>query len=166
MKYRIEKLGPYIREVSVKNKDLNVKHLRGVSFHKKFIPSQANIIGTDLSAYKIVRRDQFAYGPVTSRNGDRISIALLEQDECIISTSYTVFEVIDKTQLLPQFLMLWFARAEFDRYARFKSHGSVREIFSWEEMCNVELPIPSLKVQEAIALGEQFIRNMTNAQSR
>ena len=159
MKYKIEKLGPHIREVSIKNKDLKVDKLLGVSFHKMFIPSQANIIGTDLSNYKIVKKDQFAYGPVTSRNGDKISIALLEDDECIISTSYTAFEVLDKSKLLPQYLMLWFSRAEFDRYARFKSHGSVREIFSWGEMCNVELPIPDLKVQKAIALGEYFIGN-------
>ena len=91
-------------------------------------------------------------------NGDKISIALLDSGECIVSTSYTVFEVIDESKLLPQFLMLWFARAEFDRYARFMSHGSVREIFGWEEMCEVELPLPSLEVQRAIAFGESFIR--------
>jgi len=160
MKYKIEKIGAHIREVSAKNSDLRVDRLLGVSFHKRFIPSQANIIGTDLSTYKIVKNRQFAYGPVTSRNGDKISIALLEdQKECIISSSYTVFEIIDTSKLLPQFLMLWFSRPEFDRYARFMSHGSVREIFGWDEMCNVELPLPDLNVQLAISLGEYFIRN-------
>jgi type I restriction enzyme S subunit len=160
MKYKIEKLGTHIREVSSKNANLRVDRLLGVSFHKRFIPSQANIIGTDLSTYKIVKNSQFAYGPVTSRNGDKISIALLEdQEECIISSSYTVFEIIDTSKLLPQFLMLWFSRPEFDRYARFMSHGSVREIFGWEEMCNVELPVPALNVQLAISLGEYFIKN-------
>jgi type I restriction enzyme S subunit len=158
MKYTIEKLGPNIREVSIKNNDLAVTRLLGVSIQKEFISSRANIIGTDLSNYKVVRKGQFAYGPVTSRNGDKISIALLDSDECIVSTSYTAFEVIDESKIFPQFLMLWFARAEFDRYARFMSHGSVREIFGWEEMCEVELPLPSLEAQRAIALGESFIR--------
>lgn len=158
MKYTIERLGPYIREVTVKNSDLAVMRLLGVSIQKEFISSRANIIGTDLSTYKVVRKGQFAYGPVTSRNGDKISIALLDNGECIVSTSYTVFEVIDESKIFPQFLMLWFARAEFDRYARFMSHGSVREIFGWEEMCEVELPLPSLEVQRAIAIGESFIK--------
>jgi len=98
VKYTIERLGPYIREVTVKNSDMAVTRLLGVSIQKEFISSRANIIGTDLSNYKVVRKGQFAYGPVTSRNGDKISIALLDSDECIVSTSYTVFEVIDESK--------------------------------------------------------------------
>jgi type I restriction enzyme S subunit len=94
-----KKLRPYIREVIEKNTDLEVKKLLGVSITKRFIPSIANIIGTDMSSYKIVRKSQFAYGPVTSRNGDKISVALLQDDECIISTSYTVFEIINHNEL-------------------------------------------------------------------
>tara|TARA_B100001059_G_C17740965_1_gene531627 strand:- start:124 stop:630 length:507 start_codon:yes stop_codon:yes gene_type:complete len=158
MDYSIERIGPYIREVSVKNSDLAIKRLLGVSIEKKFIPSRANIIGTDMSSYKVVKKGQFAYGPVTSRNGDKISIALLEVEACIVSSSYTVFEVVDQSRIFPLFLMLWFSRPEFDRYARFMSHGSVREIFGWKEMCDVELPLPSIEVQRAIALGEKFVR--------
>lgn len=161
MNYKLEKLGNHIREVSVKNTDLKVTNLLGVSMYKELIPSQANIIGTDLSKYKVAKKGQFAYGPVTSRNGDRISIGIVEDEECIVSTSYTVFEIIDQTKLFPHFLMLWFSRPEFDRYARFKSHGSVREIFSWEEMCDVEIPIPDMSVQKAISLGESFVKKNT-----
>src|SRR5574344_1002729 len=136
MKSNYKKLGQYIREVGSKNKDLNVSNLLGVSISKEFISSIANTVGSDMSTYKIVRNKQFAYGPVTSRNGDKISVALLQQDDCIISTSYTVFEIIDVNELDPEYLMMWFRRPEFDRYARYKSHGSVREIFGWDEMCN------------------------------
>ncbi|MCD8150307.1 MAG: restriction endonuclease subunit S [Clostridiales bacterium] len=150
MKSNYKKLGDYIQPVDKRNRDLSVSRLLGVSISKQFIESIANTVGTDFSNYKIVREGQFAYGPVTSRNGDKISVALLREPECIISSSYAVFEITDKTQLLPEYLMLWFSRPEFDRYARYKSHGSVREIFGWDEMCMVELPIPDLATQQEI----------------
>ena len=143
-------LGNYIRLVDERNKNLAVTKLLGVSISKKFIPSIANIVGTDLSNYKIVRTGQFAYGPVTSRNGEKISIAYLDEEDCIISSSYTVFEVENKEELDPEYLMLWFSRPEFDRYARYKSHGSVREIFDWNELCMVELPVPDIEKQRKI----------------
>ena len=146
-----KKLGEYIQPVDIRNSDLQVSHLLGLSIEKCFIESIANTIGTDFRPYKIVKKGQFAYGPVTSRNGDKITIALLnEVDVCIISSSYSVFEIIDTSKLLPDYLMLWFSRPEFDRYARYKSHGSVREIFDWDEMCRVELPIPDIKEQQKI----------------
>lgn len=147
MKSNYKMLGQFIRQVDIRNKDLKVSRLLGVSINKTFIESIANTVGTDFHNYKVVHKGQFAYGPVTSRNGDKVSIALLEEDECIISSSYSVFEVIDKHQLIPEYLMLWFSRPEFDRYARYKSHGSVREIFDWDEMCKVELPVPSYEEQ-------------------
>lgn len=150
MKSNYKKLAPFIRQVDERNKDLNITRLLGVSIEKRFIESIANIIGTDMSSYKIVRKGQFAYGPVTSRNGDKVSIALLEEEKCIISSSYIVFEIVDTESLLPEYLNLWFKRPEFDRYARFHSHGSAREIFDWEEMCNVELPIPVIAEQQKI----------------
>lgn len=159
MKSTYKRLGDYIRQVDVRNRDEKVTRLLGVSIDKKFIESIANTIGTDMSVYKIVRYGQFAYGPVTSRNGDKVSIALLTEAECIISSSYTVFEVIDKKVLLPEYLMLWFMRPEFDRYARFHSHGSAREIFDWEEMCNVELPIPPIEEQQKIVDAYQTIEH-------
>ena len=146
-----KRLGDYIREVDVRNRDLEVTKLLGVSISKEFMPSIANTIGTDMSSYKVVEPRQFAYGPVTSRNGDKVSIALYKDDEkAIVSQAYTIFEVKNKQELLPEYLMMWFRRPEFDRYARFKSHGSAREIFSWEEMCDVELPIPPIEQQQKI----------------
>lgn len=153
--YRL--LGDFIQPVDERNRDLRVDYLLGVSISKQFIPSIANIVGTDLSNYKIIRTGQFAYGPVTSRNGEKISIALLRDKDCIISSSYTVFEVVNKNELDPEYLMLWFSRPEFDRYARYMSHGSVREIFDWDELCKVELPIPSIDKQRSIVRAYQTI---------
>ena len=149
MEYK--RLGDYIREANVRNRELKVTNLLGVSISKEFMTSIANTIGTDMSTYKIVERGQFAYGPVTSRNGDKVSIALLDgYDDAIISQAYTVFEVIEHEQLLPEYLMMWFRRPEFDRYARFHSHGSAREIFDWDELCDVMLPIPPITRQREI----------------
>ena len=153
--YRL--LGDFIQPVDERNRDLKVDYLLGVSISKQFIPSIANIVGTDLSSYKIVRTGQFAYGPVTSRNGEKISIALLRDKDCIISSSYTVFEVVNENALDPEYLMLWFSRPEFDRYARYMSHGSVREIFDWDELCKVELPVPSIDKQRSIVKAYQTI---------
>ena len=153
--YRL--LEDFIQPVDERNRDLKVDYLLGVSISKQFIPSIANIVGTDLSSYKIVRTGQFAYGPVTSRNGEKISIALLRDKDCIISSSYTVFEVVNKNALDPEYLMLWFSRPEFDRYARYMSHGSVREIFDWDELCKVELPVPSIDKQRSIVKAYQTI---------
>ena len=146
-----KRLGDYIREVNVRNKDLKVTNLEGVSISKQFIPSIANTIGTDMSTYKVVNPGQFAYGPVTSRNGDKVSIALYKGDrDAIISQAYTVFEVVDSEKMSSEYLMMWFQRPEFDRYARFHSHGSAREIFDWDELCGVYLPLPDIDRQREI----------------
>ena len=151
MKSSYKKLGGYIRQVDIRNTEGKERNLLGVSVQKTFIPSIANTIGTDFSKYKIVKRGQFTYIPDTSRRGDKIAIALQnDYDEGLVSNIYTVFEVIDTQKLIPEYLMMWFSRPEFDRYARFKSHGSVREIMDWEELCNVELPIPDYDVQKKI----------------
>ena len=151
MKSNYKVLGDYIQEVNVRNDELKDLDLLGISIQKEFIPSIANTIGTDMSKYKVVKKNQFAYGTVTSRNGDKISIALLQShEEALISQAYISFEIIDENELLPEYLMMWFRRPEFDRYARYMSYGSAREVFSWEEMCNVSLPIPSIKKQREI----------------
>ena len=160
MKNNYRKLGDYIQPVDVRNSDLKVSHLLGVSVEKRFIESIANTIGTDFSKYKIVKKGQFTYIPDTSRRGDKIGIALLtDYDEGLVSNIYTVFEITDTSKLLPEYLMLWFSRPEFDRYARYKSHGSVREIFDWDEMCRVELPVPPLNEQQKIVDTYNAITN-------
>ncbi len=155
-----KRLGNYIQPVAGRNKDLANLPLVGLSITKKFIPSIANTIGTDMSTYRVIERNQFAYGPVTSRNGDKITIALFDDfDKALISQAYIPFEVKDEKELNPEYLMMWFRRPEFDRYARFKSHGSAREIFDWNEMCAVELPIPSIEKQQEIVREYHTIQN-------
>ena len=153
--YRVVKLGDFLEETNERNSYLENIPLLGISNEKKFIASIANIVGTDLSSYKIVNKNQFAYITVTSRNGDKISVALLsDYEKCIVSSSYITFKVKDNTKLDPQYLLLWFKRNEFDRYSRFKSHGSTRETFDWDDMCNIDFPLPPL--EEQVKIVEQY----------
>jgi type I restriction enzyme S subunit len=162
-----KRLGDYIQPVNIRNKELEVTTLLGVSIRKVLMPSIANTIGTNMKTYKIIKQNQFAYGPVTSRNGDKISIALLEEHEiAIVSQAYTVFEVIDEQEVLPEYLMMWFRRPEFDRFARFKSHGSAREVFDWEELCDTQLPIPSIEKQRQIVAEYNTVTNRINLNSQ
>lgn len=173
MKSKYKKLGQFIRQVDVRNIEGKEENLLGVSVQKEFMPSIANTVGTDFTKYKVVKKGQFTYIPDTSRRGDKIGIALLEDyEEGLVSNVYTVFEVIDEHELVPEYLMLWFRRPEFDRYARFKSHGSVREVMDWDEMCKVELPVPSYEEQmrvvrtyrtimDRIALKKRINDNLT-----
>ena len=151
MRSNYKPLGQFIRQVDIRNTDGKEDNLLGVSVQKTFMPSIANTVGTDFTKYKVVKKGQFTYIPDTSRRGDKIGIALLKDyDEGLVSNVYTVFEIVDTKALIPEYLMLWFSRPEFDRYARFKSHGSVREIMDWDEMCKVELPVPSYEKQKEI----------------
>lgn len=163
MKEGYKFLGEFIRQVDVRNTEGKEDNLLGVSVQKQFIPSIANTVGTDFTKYKVVKKRQFTYIPDTSRRGDKIAIALLEDyDEGLVSNVYTVFEVVDENKLLPEYLMLWFNRPEFDRYARFKSHGSVREIMDWDEMCKVELPVPAIEEQRNIVTAYKTITERIN----
>jgi len=160
MRSNYKKLGQFIQQVDIRNIENRKENLLGVSTKKIFIESIANTVGTNFKKYKIVKQNQFTYVPDTSRRGNKIGIALLEHIKLgLVSQAYTVFEIIDKKQLLPEYLMMWFRRPEFDRYARYKSHGSVREIFDWEEMCEVELPVPSIEKQQEIVDEYNTITN-------
>ncbi|SHN93145.1 restriction endonuclease subunit S [bacterium endosymbiont of Bathymodiolus sp. 5 South] len=156
-----KRLGDYIQLVDKRNKDLAVTNLLGVSIQKKFIPSIANITGTDMSVYRKIKKNQFAFSPVTSRNGEKITVALLKEvDEAILSPAYQVFEAKDKNRLIPEYLFIWFNRSEFDRYARFNSWGSARETFNWDDMCDVKLPIPDIEEQRKyVALYKGLLNN-------
>lgn len=143
-------LGEYIEQSEERNRDLQVSFLQGVSTAKVLIETKANTNGVDFSIYKVVRSGEFVYVADTSRRGDKIAVAMNSVEPCIVSGIYTVFRVTKPKELLPEYLYLWFARPEFDRYARFHSWGSARETFDWSDMCNVKLPIPDIKVQEAI----------------
>lgn len=150
MRSNYKRLGEYIRFVDEKNDGMKVKQLLGINNEKYFTKAKTNTIGIDLSTYRIVRSNQFAFNRATTRNGEKISIALRKGKDCIVSPSYRVFEVVDENELLPEYLMMWFRRPEFDRYARFKSHGSAHEFFDQVEMCEVELPVPPIEKQRAI----------------
>lgn len=155
-----KKLGEFIQVVDDRNKELLDLPLLGVSVQKVFIPSIANTVGTDMSKYKILSRNEFTYIPDTSRRGDKIGVALLKlYDRALVSQAYTTFKIIDENQLNPDYLMMWFTRPEFDRYARYHSIGSVREVFDWEDLCEVELPIPSIEKQREIVAQYQAVEN-------
>lgn len=149
-----EAIGEYIELTEETNDKLQygIDDVRGISIEKKFIETKANMEGVNLSPYLLICPNEFAYVTVTSRNGEKISIALNDSDSTYIcSSSYVVFRSKDSKKLLPQYLMLFFSRSEFNRYSRFNSWGSARETFDWSEMCSVKIPIPDIKIQEAIA---------------
>ena len=145
-----QRLGDYIREVNVRNSELKVTKLVGLTIDKAFIPSVANVIGTDLSNYKVIRKEQFACSLMQVSRDGKMPVAMFEEDEAIMSPAYPLFEVVDKTKLLPQYLMMWFSRKEFDREASFYAVGGVRGSLTWEDFCNLRLPIPSIARQREI----------------
>ena len=143
-----QRLGDYIRPVDVRNMDLKVNLSQGICNAKYFQnPKQ---VADNPETHKVVRTGQFAYNRATTRNGDKISIALREGPDCTVSSAYQVFEIVDENQLDPKYLMMWFKRPEFDRLAIFYSHGSAHEFFEWDAMCEVRLPIPSIARQREI----------------
>ncbi|MEC5174262.1 restriction endonuclease subunit S [Chryseobacterium nepalense] len=161
MSYR--KIGDLIQLVDHRNKDLAVTHLVGLTINKKFIPSVANTIGTDMANYKLIRKNQFACSTMQVRRDKKMPIALLKEfDIAIISQAYPVFEVIDENVILPDYLMLWFSRSEFDREACFHAVGGVRGSLEWEDFCGMQLPVPSIEEQRQIVVQYQSIANKIN----
>ncbi len=129
---------------------MQVKYLQGVSTDKVLINTKANVSGLEFSNYKVLRTNEFVYVADTSRRGDKMVLAMNSAEPCIVSGIYTVFRIIRPKELLFEYLYLWFARLEFERYSRFNSWGSAKETFDWEDLCNVKLQIPDIEVQEAI----------------
>lgn len=144
----MQRLGNYIRPVDVRNRDLKVKLSQGICNAKYFQnPKQ---VAENPETHKAVRTGQFAYNRATTRNGEKISIALRQGPDCTVSSAYQVFEVVDENILDPEYLMMWFRRPEFDRLAIFYSHGSAHEFFEWESMCEVQVPVPAIEEQRRI----------------
>ena len=147
----IRKLGDYIREVDVRNENLEVKKLLGVNLSKQLFPSIANIVGTDLSKYKIIKKDQFGCKFMSVGRDGILPIALMEyNDPAIFSSAYHVFEVKDADILLPRYLMMWFKRSEFDRQLWFYSGGDVRGGVTYKDFCEMPINIPSIEQQQKI----------------
>jgi type I restriction enzyme S subunit len=152
-KYSDEVLGEYIEELDERNSDgkCTLDDVKGISILKKLIPTKADMKDVSLSPYKLLKPNEFSYVTVTSRNGDKISLAINDSDKTyIVSSSYKVFKSKNAKELLPEFLFLLISKAEFDRYSRFNSWGSARETFDWEELCRVHIPLPPPNVQQAI----------------
>ena len=155
-----KRLGDYIREVNVRNRELKVTNLLGLSMSKQFRPSTSNIVGVDLTKYKVVDRNVFAFDPMSVIRVHKVPIAINDtNDPIIVSPAYYTFEVIDSFQLLPQYLMMWFQRTEFDRYADFKSDAAVRGGYDWDELCNTPIYIPSITRQREIVSEYETLTN-------
>ena len=152
-----KRLGDYIHEVDVRNRDLEVNELVGLTINKAFIPSVANTIGTDLSNYKVIRKDQFACSLMQVSRDGKMPVAMFEGECAIMSPAYPMFEVVDKTVLLPQYLMMWFSRNEFDREASFYAVRGVRGSLTWQDFCDMTLPIPPIEQQRKIVAEYETI---------
>ena len=160
MKSNYKRLGKYIQQVKVKNSDGSTKSLLGINIDKYFMPSVANVVGTDLSRYKIVKKGQFSCNRMHVGRDKRLPVALSNQeDDFIVSPAYDVFEIFDKNILLPEYLMMWFSRKEFDRNAWFYTDADVRGGLHWDAFCNMQLPVPDIEKQKAIVKEYNTIVN-------
>jgi type I restriction enzyme, S subunit len=158
MRSGYREIGEFVQQVNIRNTGLAVTNLQGISINKYFMPSVANINGTDLAKYKVVKQKQFAFNPMHVGRDEVLPIAMLDNDDSVIvSPAYVVFEVIDKKALLPEYLMMWCSRPEFDRNAWFTTDSSVRGGFSWDDFCALTLPVPSLEKQQKIVKEYQVI---------
>lgn len=147
-----EKIGPYIKECDKKNLlGLTADSVRGIATSKELIPTKANMDGVSLDGYKVVDPSQITYVPDTSRRGDKISLGINKSDKSILVSSISIVFETEKKTLLSDYLMLFFVRSEFDRYARFNSWGSARETFDWNALCDYKIPIPDITTQKNIA---------------
>jgi type I restriction enzyme S subunit len=178
MKSNYKRLGSYIKEVGLRNTKGELSTLLGINIDKYYMPSVANIVGTDLNAYKIVKRNQFACNRMHVGRDKRLPVALSKTNEdFIVSPAYDVFEITNENSLLPEYLMMWFSRKEFDRNAWFYTDADVRGGLSWKDLCNMQLPVPQPDKQREIikeyniivnriALNNQIIKNLKKLLSR
>jgi type I restriction enzyme S subunit len=144
-------LGDLVALVDNKNSDDKIKNLLGINVKKVFMPSKANVTESNLFKYKIIQKGQFAYSAMQVGRDETVRVVLYSFNKpAIISPAYSVFQVKDNIVVLPEFLMLWFYRPEFNRFGWFISDSSVRASLEWERFCDIEVPIPNMKIQEAI----------------
>jgi type I restriction enzyme S subunit len=160
MQSNYKRIGDYIKEVKQKNVTLEATLLLGININKFFMPSVANVIGTDMSNYRIVKKNQFACNRMHVGRDYRIPVALSNREEpFMVSPAYDVFEIIDTSVLLPEYLMMWFSRKEFDRNAWFYTDADVRGGLHWKAFCDMQLPIPSTEKQHEIVREYHVIQN-------
>lgn len=157
------RLGDYIEQCDERNHNnqYSIETIKGISTNKLFIDTKANLDGVPLQSYKLVSPRYFAYVPDTSRRGDKVALAFNNSgDTYLISSIYCVFKVAKPIELVPEYLYLFFLRSEFDRYARYNSWGSAREVFSWENMCNILIPLPSVAEQQKVVNAWRAFREI------
>ena len=158
-----KRLGDYIHKVENRNRDLKVSKLVGLSMTKEFRVSTSNIVGTDMSVYTVVNKWQFSCDFMSVIRVHKFPVVLkTDDDPVLVSPAYTVFEVNDENELNPEYLMMWFRRSEFDRYADFKCDSAIRGGFDWDALCDCMLPIPSLEKQQEIVNEYHTIQNRIN----
>ncbi|WP_298950948.1 restriction endonuclease subunit S [uncultured Nonlabens sp.] len=159
MESNYSRLGDLIVETGPKNSENEITLLQGISNNKHFQKAKTNTVGIKLETYRIVRTNEFAFNRATTRNGEKISIARRKGEDCVVSPSYRIFKIKDETLLNSEYLEMWFKRPAFDRYARFRSHGSAHEFFDYDEMSEVELPVPSLEKQQEIVADYNAVQD-------
>ena len=160
MKSNYKRLGDYIKEINVRNTEQKAEKLLGINIDKFFMPSVANIVGTDLSVYRLVKKNQFACNRMHVGRDYRLPISMSKTDEeFMVSPAYDVFEIKDTNTLYPEYLMMWFTRREFDRNAWFYTDADVRGGLHWKALCDMQLPIPSISKQREIVKEYNVIQN-------
>ena len=158
MKSNYDLLGNHIRLIDNRNKDLVTEQVLGINIDKFFMPSVANVIGTDLSKYKLIQKGNFACNPMHVGRDERLPVALYSEDTpAIVSPAYFMFEIKDTTVLNADFLMMWFRRPEFDRICWLHTDGSVRGGITWDDICRMEIPVPPIDEQIEIVSSYQAI---------
>ena len=158
MKSNYDVLGNYIRLIDTRNKDNVTNKVVGINIDKFFMPSVANVIGTDLSKYKLITKGKFACNPMHVGRDERLPVALYEEDEpALVSPAYFMFEIIDNNVLDENYLMMWFRRAEFDRICWLHTDGSVRGGITWDDICRMELPVPDIGEQRKIVVAYKVV---------
>jgi type I restriction enzyme S subunit len=158
-----KRLGDYIQEVDVRNEDDSITNLLGINIDKYYMPSVANVVGTDLSRYKVVEKGQFACNRMHVGRDKRLPVALsTKEDKFIVSPAYDVFEIIDRSEMLPEYLMMWFSRKEFDRNTWFYTDADVRGGLNWNTFLDMQLPIPSPEKQREIVAEYNAVQNRIN----
>ena len=158
MKSNYDVLGNHIRLIDRRNSDLITEQVLGINIDKFFMPSVANVIGTDLSKYKLIQKGNFACNPMHVGRDERLPVALYTSDDpAIVSPAYFMFEIIDKSVLNAEFLMMWFRRAEFDRVCWLHTDGSVRGGITWDDLCRLEIPVPPIDEQISIVKSYKAI---------
>lgn len=167
MKSNYDLLGNHIRLIDNRNKDLITEQVLGININKFFMPSVANVIGTDLSKYKLIQKGNFACNPMHVGRDERLPVALYSDDKpAIVSPAYFMFEIKDTAVLNANFLMMWFRRPEFDRICWLKTDGSVRGGITWDDMCRMAIPVPPIDKQLEMVNSYQAITERIELKKR